>query len=264
MPSRKTHERRLSKLAARRAAERRRKRRQRIVAGSVGAAVALAGLGFGSFVFLRGGSEARPGAASTPSATSTASAGGVACAAERPRAASVKKPSFKKPPPLSIDPRANYTVTVRTSCGTFKLGLFARQAPVTVNSFVFLARRGFYDGLTFHRIAKDPAVIQGGDPKGNGTGGPGYTIKEELKNALRYEVGVLAMAKAQAPHTTGSQFFIVTGETGTRLPKQYTIFGKVVSGMDVVERIYELPTGGQTGEEPLQKVYMEKVTITEA
>jgi cyclophilin family peptidyl-prolyl cis-trans isomerase len=262
--ARKTRERHLAKLAARRAAERRRRRRQRFVAIGVGmflVVALIAGLGV---VFLSGGKTktvAKP--TPTPTPSPTASVGGVACGAEAPEAASVDKPSFKKPPALTIDKRKTYTATIETSCGTIQLKLFPKQAPLAVNNFVFLAKKHFYDGLVFHRIVAN-FVIQGGDPAGTGEGGPGYMFKDELNNDLTYKLGSLAMANS-GPNTNGSQFFIVAGSDGTTLPKNYTIFGEVTKGLDVVQTINALPTVGgtdpSTKDKPLQAVYIETVTI---
>lgn len=201
----------------------------------------------------------REGPAAGGSPTPTEMPPAVACGGEVPAPASRPRPTFEEPPPMRIRPdRRAYTAVLETSCGRIEVELLAREAPQTVNNFVFLARRGFYDGLTFHRVVRD-FVIQGGDPKGDGTGGPGYTFPDELDNDLRYELGTVAMAN-RGPDTNGSQFFIVTGERGTQLPKQYTIFGRVVRGLDVARRISELesPTAP---ERPAQTVYIEKVTV---
>src|SRR5206468_62231 len=138
------------------------------------------------------------------------------------------------------DPSHRYQVEIQTSKGTITADLFAREAPRTANNFVFLARQGFFDGLTFHR-AIPGFVIQGGDPKGTGEGDAGYDFDDELDNELRYEPGTLAMANA-GPNTNGSQFFIVSGPRGQQLPKQYSIFGRVTEGMDVVEAISTVET----------------------
>ena len=267
--ARKTRERHLAKLAARRAAERRRKRRQRIVATVIGVILVMgliAGLGV---AFLTGGKAktvAKPTPTPTPTPSPTATAGGVACGARRPGAAIFKttKPAFKKAPALTIEKSKSYTATMKTSCGTIQLKLFAKVAPLAVNNFVFLAKKHFYDGLTFHRVVAN-FVIQGGDPKGTGEGGPGYAFKDELKNDLTYKVGTLAMANSGA-NTNGSQFFIVAGSDGTTLPKNYTIFGQVTKGMDVVSKIDALPTLGgsdpNTKDKPLQTVYINTMKIT--
>src|SRR5437588_5726523 len=138
---------------------------------------------------------------------------------------------WPQPPELSIDPTKSYTAVLQTSKGAIVADLFAGEAPKTVNNFAFLAREGFYDGVTFHRVIEG-FVIQGGDPEGTGRGGPGYSFQDELDNSLRYREGTLAMANA-GPHTNGSQFFVVCGPQGERLPRNYTIFGGVREGMDV-------------------------------
>jgi cyclophilin family peptidyl-prolyl cis-trans isomerase len=132
-------------------------------------------------------------------------------------------------------------------------------APNTVNSFVFLSRYHFYDGVIFHRIIPG-FVLQGGDPTGTGTGGPGYKFADELPAAGRYQVGSLAMANA-GPNTNGSQFFVISGPDGVRLPPQYALFGAVVSGGEVVTAIDGLGTRSGT---PKEKVTIESVTIVEA
>src|SRR5437016_769547 len=254
MPNRRTRDRHLAKLAARRAASRRKRRRDRVLAGAVGAAVALAGIGVGVYLITRG-----PAPKAAASKTTTAA---VACGGTKPAAASVPKPKFTKAPPLTIDPKKTYTVTMQTSCGKIQLLLDPKDAPIAVNSFVFLVRQHFYDGLTFHRIVKD-FVIQGGDPTGTGSGGPGYSFNDELGNGLTYQLGTLAMANS-GPNTNGSQWFVVTGSQGTSLPNQYTIFGKVVKGMDVVDEIGKVQTKGGSGpdaQQPVKPVIMEKVTI---
>src|SRR3989442_9346059 len=168
MPNRRTRNRQLARLAARRAAQRSRKRRQRILAGAVGIAVALAGVGVGIYVLSRG---------TTPKAAASSQASSVACGASKPAAASVTKLQFKKAPRVTVSPKKTYTVTMQTACGTIELLLDAANAPIATNSFVFLAHHHFFDGLTFHRIVKD-FVIQGGDPTGSGSGGPGYQFKD--------------------------------------------------------------------------------------
>jgi cyclophilin family peptidyl-prolyl cis-trans isomerase len=260
--ARKTRERHLAKLAARRAAERRHRRRQRLIAAGVGGFLVIALISGLGVVLLTGGNTkttARP----TPTPTPAPSAGGVACGANVPEAAAVDKPTFKKAPPLTIDKGKKYTATLETSCGTIELELFPKEAPLAVNSFVFLAKKHFYDGLIFHRVVPN-FVIQGGDPQGTGKGGPGYSFKDELRNDLKYELGSLAMANS-GPDTNGSQFFIVAGSDGTSLPKNYTIFGKVKNGMSIVQRIDGLQTTGPSDAEhpdqPLQTVLIESVTI---
>ena len=129
-----------------------------------------------------------------------------------------------------------------------------------MNSFVFLARYHFYDGLTFHRVIQG-FVLQGGCPLGTGTGGPGYRYADELPAPGRYEIGSLAMANA-GPDTNGSQFFVISGPSGVNLPPSYSLFGKVVKGLDVVDAIEKVETG--RGDKPVTDVVIESVTITEA
>jgi len=164
---------------------------------------------------------------------------------------------WRQPPELSIDPANSYSARIETSKGTIVADLFAGDAPKAVNNFVFLAGEGFYDGVTFHRVIEG-FVIQGGDPEGTGRGGPGYSFEDELDNSLRYREGTLAMANA-GPNTNGSQFFVICGPQGERLPKQYSIFGQVRDGMDVVREIASVPTG--PGDRPREAVRIERVTI---
>ncbi|MGD0741903.1 MAG: peptidylprolyl isomerase [Acidimicrobiales bacterium] len=166
---------------------------------------------------------------------------------------------FAGPPPMCLDPAKRYTATMVTSKGTFVFALDAEGAPITVNSFVFLARYHFFDGIAFHRIIPG-FVVQGGDPTGTGTGGPGYRIADELPQPGRYEIGSLAMANA-GPNTNGSQFFIISGTQGKALPPQYSRFGQVVSGLDVLAAIDA--TGSASGR-PSERVTIESVTIAES
>ncbi len=135
---------------------------------------------------------------------------------------------------MTIDAAKSYAATLVTSKGTIELSLDPKAAPRTVNSFVFLAREKYYDGLTFHRVVPD-FVIQGGDPAGDGTGGPGYTIPDEV-NSLKHVDGALAMAKAEAPNSAGSQFYITLGAQPS-LDGGYTVFGVVTSGLENVKKI---------------------------
>jgi len=169
-----------------------------------------------------------------------------------------KNVSFKAPKQVLSKGEAA-TAVVETSCGTFEIALDTKQAPKTANSFAFLADEGFYDGLTFHRVAPE-FVIQGGDPLGTGTGGPGYSVDEKPPANLAYTKGVVAMAKSSAepPGRSGSQFYVVlSADAG--LPPEYALVGKVDKGFDVVERIGEL--GNPETEKPKQTVLIEKVTI---
>ncbi len=143
---------------------------------------------------------------------------------------------------MQIDPNKTYAATIDTSLGTMKAELYAKDAPVTVNNFVFLARQGFYDGVTFHRVIKN-FMAQTGDPTGTGTGGPGYKFQDEPVKRP-YTRGTLAMANA-GPNTNGSQFFIVHKDYP--LPPNYTIFGKVTDGLDTLDKIADAPTGPGRG-----------------
>ena len=167
---------------------------------------------------------------------------------------------FSDVPEMGIDPAKRYTATMETSHGTMVIALDPIAAPKTVNNFVFLAGYHYFDGIIFHRVIKG-FVAQGGDPTGTGRGGPGYRFEDELPPAGRYEIGSLAMANA-GPNTNGSQFFIISGPDGARLPPQYSLFGKVVKGLDVVETIQTVRTGA--GDKPVEDVVIKSVTVTEA
>ncbi len=170
--------------------------------------------------------------------------------------------SFASAPPECIDPSATYTAELVTTKGTFSIALDTEAAPITVNNFVVLARYHYYDGAPFHRIIPD-FVIQGGDAVGAplGTGNPGYAIEDELPEAGEYQIGSVAMANS-GPDTNGSQFFVITGERGAALDPNYSLFGQVTEGMDVVEAIEAIPTAA--GDVPTEPIYIESVTITES
>src|SRR5439155_21402772 len=159
-----------------------------------------------------------------------------------------------------LDRAKPYTATVQTSLGTFAFSLDVEDSPCTTSSFAHLARDGFFDGLTFHRIVPG-FVIQGGDPKGDGTGGPGYSVVDTPPADARYVRGVVAMAKTgtEPPGTSGSQFFVVTGADAGLQP-DYALLGRVTSGLDVVERIGRVPTNSQT-EAPLRRVVIRRIMI---
>jgi peptidyl-prolyl cis-trans isomerase B (cyclophilin B) len=143
--------------------------------------------------------------------------------------------TYSAPPPMTIDPSHNYVATMKTDKGNVKIELFPKDAPATVNNFVFLAREGFYDGVTFHRVIPG-FMAQGGDPTGRGNGGPGYQFKDEF-SAQTHQAGSLSMANA-GPNTNGSQFFICY-EPQPHLNGRHTVFGKVIEGMDVVRSFNE-------------------------
>ena len=171
---------------------------------------------------------------------------------------------YAQQPAMKIDPAKTYTATIVTNKGTVTAELFPADAPNTVNNFVCLADDGYFDGTPFHRIVKG-FVIQGGDPTGTGMGGPGYRFDDEPVSR-DYERGTLAMANA-GPNTNGSQFFIVLDNLQGKLPKNYTIFGQVTEGLDVVDAIANTPTSvGRSGEKstPNEPITVENVTITES
>jgi peptidyl-prolyl cis-trans isomerase B (cyclophilin B) len=138
---------------------------------------------------------------------------------------------YASPPAMAINPEHTYLATIETTRGTIQVELLPKDAPKSVNNFVFLARDGFYDGLTFHRV--EDWVVQGGDPFGRGYGGPGYQWEDEPVKG-EYRAGVMAMANA-GPNTNGSQFFFLKRDTP--LPKQYNLFGRIIRGQDVVNQL---------------------------
>ncbi len=181
-----------------------------------------------------------------------------------PDGSSPRQTKFDAPFDMCIDPSKRYSATVNISHGDTDLGdvvisLNASAAPATVNNFVSLARYHYYDSLIFHRIIQG-FMCQGGDPEGSGRGGPGYRFADELPKPGTYEMGSLAMANA-GPNTNGSQFFIISGPSGVGLPPNYSLFGKVVKGMDIIDTIEKVPTGPQ--DRPQSPVTMNSVTITE-
>ncbi|HTU84879.1 MAG TPA: peptidylprolyl isomerase [Solirubrobacteraceae bacterium] len=231
------------------------------------AALAIAGCGSSSSSkssrSTAAGSATSTAAGASPS-TSTSSTGSAACTKvplPAPRGA-----QHIPPPHLTLDPSRTYTVTVVTNCGTFAFTLDVKQAPETSASVYYLVKRGFYSGLTFHRVAAG-FVIQGGDPAGNGTGGPGYTVVEAPPSSTQYVLGDVAMAKteSQPAGASGSQFFIVTGQNVTQsdgLTPDYALAGKVVSGINVVEKIGSLPTNPPQDGAPTTPVVMSSVTVS--
>jgi cyclophilin family peptidyl-prolyl cis-trans isomerase len=165
--------------------------------------------------------------------------------------------SYTTPPEFSIDAARKYTARIETSEGEMTAELFASEAPQTVNNFVFLAREGFYDGVIFHRVIPG-FMIQGGDPTGSGRGGPGYRFNDEPVSR-KYSRGILAMANA-GPNTNGSQFFVMHADYN--LPPNYTIFGRLTSGEDVLDKIAAAKTGAQ--DRPIDPTMINGVEITEA
>ena len=166
-------------------------------------------------------------------------------------------PQYSQPPQMVIDVARSYTATIETTAGTMTAELFAAEAPRTVNNFVFLAREGYYSGVIFHRVIPG-FMIQGGDPTGKGTGGPGYKFADEAVTR-KYLRGTLAMANA-GPNTNGSQFFVMHADYN--LPPSYTIFGKLSAGEEVVDAIVAAPRGAQ--DRPDSPVQITSVTISES
>jgi cyclophilin family peptidyl-prolyl cis-trans isomerase len=192
-----------------------------------------------------------------PTTTTSAVAGAGECAEVEVPAP--KNDQFDKPG-QALDPGQPAKATVDTSCGSFVIELDTKRSPDTTNSFAFLAEQGFYDDTIFHRIAPG-FVIQGGDPKGTGTGGPGYSIREPPPQRTTYRTGLAAMAKTgvEPPGTSGSQFFVVTAPADAGLPPDYAVLGQVTDGLDVVQAIGEL--GDPATEQPLRPVTIDSITI---
>lgn len=178
-------------------------------------------------------SAATPAATKAASSTAAATAATASSPAAAPTQAGGKK-TYSAPPPMTIDPNKKYFATIKMDIGEIKLELYPKEAPQSVNSFVFLAREGYYDGLTFHRVIPG-FVAQAGDPTGTGRGGPGYTIPDEV-NSHKFLDGSLGMAKTSAPNSAGSQWFIDYAPQ-TALDGGYTVFGQLVSGRDVLDKI---------------------------
>ncbi len=171
-----------------------------------------------------------------------------------------KRRTYAEPPAMKVDINKKYVASFETNKGNFEVKLFVKDAPKTVNNFVFLSRDGFYDGLTFHRVVKD-FMIQGGDPSGDGTGGPGYEFENENLD-VDYEVGIVAMANS-GPDTNGSQFFIMTSDySDGKLPAEYSVFGEVIKGLEIVMKIGEVET--DESERPISPVIIEKISILES
>jgi cyclophilin family peptidyl-prolyl cis-trans isomerase len=160
---------------------------------------------------------------------------------------------------MGIDTSKRYTATMETSMGTLVIALDAVNAPITVNNFVFLAGYHYFDGIIFHRIISG-FVCQGGDPTGTGRGGPGYRFEDEPVKQ-RYQLGSLAMANA-GPDTNGSQFFLISGPNGVSLPPQYSHFGQVVKGLEIVDAMQKVDT--DRNDRPREDVVINSVTITVA
>ena len=276
--SKQTRKRELERLRARREAERQRARRRRalLVYGGLALVVVVAAVAGG--LWLTNDDDKTPAAAAATAAGATTTAPAskfndaragaptapaqVACGGKIP--AKVKRPSFTKPPTTKVDPDKTYLATFQTSCGDFTVKLDPKKAPVTTANFVFLAGKHFYDSTWFHRIVPASAgiaVIQGGDPEGTGRGGPGYAIKDELpSSAAAYKRYSVAMANS-GPNSGGSQFFINFEDNSKGLQPNYSVFGQVTEGTDVVDKIAKVPVGGAQGDTPTQSVWIEKLTV---
>ena len=288
MPPRSRNRQLARQAALRRAQKRQQQRKRQLATIAVALVVALVG-GVLVFTTFLGGGGGDPAATPTPDSSTSPSASPssdpgtktgtvrpepgpeeVACGAEVPGGALRPKPQFSAPARV-VEEGSVYTATFETSCGDIVIELLADTAPETVNSFVFLAGEGYFDGTRIHRLDTSIDVIQGGDPVGTGTSGPGYTIPDELAGGETYGPGVLAMANTGSPDSGGSQFFIITGNNGHGLDANpaYTIFGNVIDGLVVAREIQALPiqdpdaaaAGDISGQQPAQAVYIEKVTI---
>jgi cyclophilin family peptidyl-prolyl cis-trans isomerase len=262
--------------AAAAARRRRQARRTRAIAGAFLALVLVAGLA----VIVNGGNDKETvssqgtsttvaGSASTtvakkpvdlpPAAAGASIKGDTACP---PADGSAQRTtSFEKAPPLCVNVAKTYTAEMQTTKGLMVISLDVKNATKTVNNFVVLARYHYFDGIAFHRIVPG-FVIQGGDPLQTGSGGPGYKFEDELPKAGSYKIGSLAMANS-GPNTNGSQFFIVTGDAGTSLQPNYSLFGQVTQGLEVVKAIEDTGIAGTQDGKPSEVVKINSVTIKE-
>jgi cyclophilin family peptidyl-prolyl cis-trans isomerase len=251
------------------------KRRKQIRNGII--VVVVAGIIIGIVFLVSGGSNPSK-SQSKGTSTTTASKSGDAtlqaqanevavkagCPASTKTRANTQK--YSSAPPMTIDTSKTYTATVKTTTGTFDIALDAKTAPQTVNNFVFLARKGYYHCVIFHRVIPN-FMDQTGDPTGTGQGGPGYTIPDEnppkaSTPSSQYPLGSVAMANTGQPHSGGSQFFIVAGPQGESLPNSYALFGSVTSGMNVVDTINQ--QGSAQGVPPDVTQRIISITINES
>lgn len=251
--------------AEREAAAKRAKQRSGFIRGAIAVVVIIGGIAL--ILFL--GKDDKKAAAPTTVKTATTVAATTTTVA-LPADCDGKVPTPSKPqtyaaaPAMTIDMAKTYTATITTTCGSITLALDAKNAPIATNNFVFLARKHFYDGLKWHRVAKD-FVIQSGDPNGNGSGDPGYTVKGETPKD-GYPIGSLAAAKndSEADGSMGSQFFIVTG-AGTPLATHYARFGKITKGLDIAQKLESFSNASIGGDgPPTHPLYIFKVSISES
>jgi peptidyl-prolyl cis-trans isomerase B (cyclophilin B) len=212
------------------------------------------------------GGDTRP-STTHPSKKQESQAAKLAPGAPVGRCASTRAPTPKGAqsihrPTLKLNPSRRYVVSLETNCGTIAIALDVRRAPRTTASFAYLVKRGFYDDLTFHRVAAG-FVIQGGDPNGDGSGGPGYTVVEPPPSDMRYTLGTVAMAKTSndPAGASGSQFFIVTAQDAP-LPAQYALVGNVVGSFASVEAIAKLPTDPPQDGAPKTPVVIARATLS--
>jgi cyclophilin family peptidyl-prolyl cis-trans isomerase len=275
MPS-KTRQRELARLKAKREAERRRARRRRalLVYGTLGIVLLVVAVGGGYWLANR--PESKPAASATSATTQTTVAptgaridapsapATVACGGQLPPRHA--HPTAKSAPTQRLQAGRTYLAEFKTSCGSFTVQVDPSSAPIAAANFVSLAQKGFYDSTWFHRIVPggtNIGVIQGGDPRGDGQGGPGYTIKDEPpKGKAPYAKYTIAMAKGSQPNSAGSQFYINTKDNNNAgWNNAYAVFGRVVSGQSVVDKITQVPVGGANGDTPTQAVWIEKLTV---
>jgi len=251
--------RRAERQAARRAGERQRRRKRRLAVGlTVGGVVAVVALILLAVTVFQG-DESKPTASDSPTPSPTPVP--VACDAKAPPAP--KKQTFPKEPELVVDKAKTYTGHLKTSCGEIVFSMDAAKAPHATNSFAFLASKDYYDGTFCHRMTNSPGltVLQCGDQDGTGAGSPGYTLEEENLTGAKYTRGTVAMAKTQAPHSTGSQFFLV--DKDSELPPEYTVVGTMTpASLKVLDKILALGIeGGGTDGAPTKRVYIEDFTV---
>ncbi len=269
MPSEKRSRQRAAR-EARLAAQAKSAKRRKTIRNTV-IIVVIVGVILGA-VFLFSNNKKKPPGSTTATTTATAgaqaTANQVAVKAGCPSStgATVNTQKYSAAPPMTIDTSKNYSATVVTTAGTFTMALDPKSAPATVNNFVFLANKGYYHCVIFHRVIPN-FMDQTGDPTGTGTGGPGYTIADEnppkaANPADQYPLGSVAMANTGQPHSGGSQFFIVSGTQGEGLPNSYALFGQVTSGMDVVKKINQ--DGSTSGVPPNVTQRILSVTIHES
>ena len=269
MPDPKRERQRQNREAARAAqleAAKAARKKQSTIRAVVGIVLLLGLAALGALVLGGGDDDDKTDVASDSSTTSSSGAttttvnkaalGAVQCNDTKPPD-NPNRPKFTEPPPMTIDVAKKYTATIDTSCGKITVELDPKAAPKTVNNFVFLAEKKFFDGITFHRVVED-FVIQSGSPDGTGSGGPGYKFEDELPQGTEtYKVGTVAMANSGA-NTNGSQFFIVTGNGGLRLANSYSLFGKVIGGLEVAQKLETFSAGDGPPSRPL---YVFSITV---